>query len=130
MNVLLVGSGGREHALAWKMTQSKLLKNLCIAPGNGGTGQVGTNVNISETDSKALLKFAQKNEIDLVVVGRLDLQQDVGGSQHGLCVGLDPGAGLAVGLIEEARELSNSFLFFSMSFLCSSVISPRILLEL
>jgi phosphoribosylamine--glycine ligase len=57
MNVLILGSGGREHAFAWKLAQSKQLENLYIAPGNAGTAQCGTNVNISATDFDALLKI-------------------------------------------------------------------------
>ena len=69
MKVLLVGSGGREHALAWKLSQSSLLKNLYIAPGNPGTAQVGENVSIDDKDTKAIVDFAKSEHIDLVVVG-------------------------------------------------------------
>lgn len=54
MNVLLLGSGGREHALAWKIAQSKKVEKLFIAPGNGGTLTVGENVNIAATDFPAI----------------------------------------------------------------------------
>ena len=67
MNVLLIGSGGREHALAWKISQSEFLNKLYIAPGNPGTGSIGENVNISNYD--AILKFSKEKDIDLVVVG-------------------------------------------------------------
>ncbi len=60
MKILLVGSGGREHALAWKMRQSPLCDELFIAPGNAGTAQCGTNVPIGETGVAALVKFAAK----------------------------------------------------------------------
>jgi phosphoribosylamine---glycine ligase len=69
MNILLLGAGGREHALAWKMIQSKLCSKLFIAPGNAGTAQCGTNVNMSATDFEAQKKFCNENEIGLVVVG-------------------------------------------------------------
>jgi len=72
MKVLLVGSGGREHAIAWKLTQSKLLKKLYIAPGNPGAGAYGDNVNIADDDIKDLIKFARDQKIDLVVVGPED----------------------------------------------------------
>ncbi|MCF7975385.1 MAG: phosphoribosylamine--glycine ligase [Phycisphaerae bacterium] len=72
MNVLLVGSGGREHAIAWKLKQSKKLKNLYIAPGNAGTAQCGKNVDISDTDLRGLVQFAKDKEIGLVVVGPED----------------------------------------------------------
>jgi len=69
MNILLLGSGGREHALAWKMAQSEKLSNLFIAPGNAGTAQVGTNVNINPNDFEALKAFALDNAINMIVVG-------------------------------------------------------------
>jgi phosphoribosylamine--glycine ligase len=69
MNILLLGSGGREHALAWKMNQSPRCTNLFIAPGNAGTSGCGTNVNISVTDFDAIRKFVLENDIQLVVVG-------------------------------------------------------------
>jgi len=72
MNVLLIGSGGREHALAWKLAQSKDLDKLYIAPGNAGTAQCGENVDIGVDDADALLDFAKKNDIGLVVVGPED----------------------------------------------------------
>ncbi|WP_462324757.1 phosphoribosylamine--glycine ligase [Desulfoplanes sp.] len=69
MNILLVGSGGREHALAWKINQSQLLTKLYIAPGNGGTALEGENVAIGADDIPALVSFAQEKSIDLVVAG-------------------------------------------------------------
>ena len=69
MKILLVGSGGREHAIAWKINQSPKLQNLYIAPGNAGTRSIGTNVEISDTDIDGLKKFASANEIDLTIVG-------------------------------------------------------------
>ena len=72
MNVLLVGSGGREHALAWKLAQSKNLDKLYIAPGNAGTEACGENVSIGVNDTDMLLDFAKQNDIGLVVVGPED----------------------------------------------------------
>jgi len=69
MNVLLIGSGGREHALAWKMAQSPKLSKLFIAPGNAGTADVGTNVSIDPLDFDAVVHFMLDEEIGLVVVG-------------------------------------------------------------
>jgi len=69
MNVLLLGSGGREHALAWKMAQSEKLESFFIAPGNAGTSDYGENVNISPTDFPSIKKFVLENEIHMVVVG-------------------------------------------------------------
>jgi len=72
MNVLLVGSGGREHAIAWKLAQSKDLTKLYIAPGNPGTAQCGQNIPIGADDADELLDFARQNDIGLVVVGPED----------------------------------------------------------
>ena len=69
MNILLLGSGGREHALAWKMQQSQHCNNLFIAPGNAGTLQCGTNVNLAITDFEAQKQFCIDNKISMVVVG-------------------------------------------------------------
>ncbi len=69
MKVLLIGSGGREHALAWGLTQSPKLSKLYIAPGNAGTAQLGDNVPISAEKLSELAQFARKEKIDLTVVG-------------------------------------------------------------
>jgi len=69
MNVLIVGSGGREHALAWKATQSPRLTRLFVAPGNGGTARLAQNVSIQMEDSTALAAFARDHGIELVIVG-------------------------------------------------------------
>jgi len=69
MKVLVVGSGGREHALAWKIAQSPLLGGLYCAPGNAGTAALGRNLDIGPGDLPALLDFALKEGIDLTVVG-------------------------------------------------------------
>ena len=72
MRILLLGSGGREHALAWKIAQSKQCEKLFIAPGNAGTSQLGTNVNIGVNDFSALKNFTVEHHIDMVVVGPED----------------------------------------------------------
>ncbi len=69
MNILVVGSGGREHALAWKIKQSKLCKQLFVAPGNAGTAMIAQNVDIEVEDFKALGAFCKQNDISLIVVG-------------------------------------------------------------
>ncbi|MGI6047448.1 MAG: phosphoribosylamine--glycine ligase [Petrimonas sp.] len=69
MNVLILGSGGREHAFAWRMRISKHLNNLFIAPGNAGTAMLGTNIPISPTDFQALKSFCLNNDVDMIVVG-------------------------------------------------------------
>jgi phosphoribosylamine--glycine ligase len=83
MKVLLVGSGGREHALAWKLAQSPLLDRLFIAPGNPGTAVAGQNVPVGADSSQMLVDVAQRERIDLVVIG--------------------PEAPLAAGLADELR---------------------------
>ncbi|MCE3279706.1 MAG: phosphoribosylamine--glycine ligase [Bacteroidetes bacterium] len=72
MNILILGSGGREHAYAWKLSQSKKLSKLYIAPGNAGTASVGTNLNLSATDFPGIKKFVLENKINMVVVGPED----------------------------------------------------------
>lgn len=69
MNLLLLGSGGREHALAWKLSKSPRCSKLYIAPGNAGTSQCGTNVNINPNDFDSVKKFCAAENINMVVVG-------------------------------------------------------------
>lgn len=69
MKILVIGSGGREHALAWKIKQSPLCETLFCAPGNPGTAALGTNVPLADTDIKGLLAFAEKERVGLTVVG-------------------------------------------------------------
>jgi phosphoribosylamine--glycine ligase len=83
MNVLVIGSGGREHALAWKLAQSPKAQKIFVAPGNGGTARDPRLVNVAITDVKALADFAQENKIALTVVG--------------------PEAPLAAGVVDEFR---------------------------
>lgn len=72
MKLLLLGSGGREHALAWKIAQSPKIEKLYIAPGNAGTGNVGENVAIKADDFASIKEFVLKNGVDMVVVGPED----------------------------------------------------------
>ncbi len=72
MNVLILGSGGREHAMAWKIAQSDLLTQLFIAPGNEGTDQLGVNIKIQPTDFESVKEVVLEHEIELVVVGPED----------------------------------------------------------
>ncbi|MEN9422251.1 MAG: hypothetical protein RLZZ107_1732, partial [Bacteroidota bacterium] len=69
MKVLLLGSGGREHAIAWKIAQSSILDELFIAPGNAGTKKHGKNIELSVTDFEGIKNFVLQNQIDMVVVG-------------------------------------------------------------
>ena len=72
MNILILGSGGREHTLAYKLSQSKLTENLFVAPGNAGTQNVGTNLNIGVSDFGAIKEAVLKYEINLIIVGPED----------------------------------------------------------
>ena len=67
MKVLVIGSGGREHAIAWKLSKSPKLTKLYCAPGNGGTSEIAENHDIAAKDQEGLLKFCKKEKIDLVV---------------------------------------------------------------
>lgn len=72
MNILLLGSGGREHAFAWKITQSTLCSKLFVAPGNPGIGQIATNVAVNPTDFNAVKQFVLDNKVEMVIVGPED----------------------------------------------------------
>ncbi len=72
MNILLLGSGGRESALAWKIKASEKVENLYIAPGNAGTAQIGQNIEMKATDFEAIQQFVLTNDVQMVVVGPED----------------------------------------------------------
>mgnify|MGYP005849720651 CR=1 FL=1 len=103
--VLVIGKGGREHALCWALSRSPRVERVFCAPGNAGTAQLGRNVALEPSDFKGLARFAQNNEIDLVVVG----------PEEPLCQGLADhlrDQGLKVfGPSAEAAELEGSKLF-------------------
>jgi phosphoribosylamine--glycine ligase len=105
MKVLIVGSGGREHALAWKIASSPRVSQVFVAPGNAGTALEATNVPIPATDKPALVKFAQANQIDLVVVG------PEGPLVIGLVDDLQAAGILAFGPTAAAAELEGSKIF-------------------
>ena len=69
MNILLLGSGGREHTFAWKIAQSPLCSKLFIAPGNAGTDSLGINTNLNVLDFKSIASFSVKESIDMILVG-------------------------------------------------------------
>ncbi|MFO7523953.1 MAG: phosphoribosylamine--glycine ligase [Ignavibacteriaceae bacterium] len=69
LNVLVIGSGGREHALAWKINQSKSLTKLYCLPGNPGTSNISENINLDVTNGSEMIKFCKEKDIDLVVIG-------------------------------------------------------------
>ena len=87
MNILILGSGGREHAMAWKLAQSDKSQSIFIAPGNAGTSQVGTNVNLSLSNFQAIADFVNKQNVEMIVVG--------------------PEAPLVDGIVDFFREKSN-----------------------
>ncbi|BBO35038.1 phosphoribosylamine--glycine ligase [Lacipirellula parvula] len=105
MKVLVVGGGGREHALAWKIKQSPRVKRVFVAPGNAGTAMDAENVAISDTDVPALVKFAKDNQIDLAVIG----------PESSLAVGIVDALGdagiKAFGPSKQAAELEASKVF-------------------
>lgn len=72
MNILILGSGGREHAISWKLSQSPKVSKLFIAPGNAGTKNIGENINISVNDFESISKVVLENNIEMVVVGPED----------------------------------------------------------
>jgi phosphoribosylamine--glycine ligase len=69
MKILVIGRGGREHAIAWKVAQSNLVDQVFVAPGNAGIGQQFVNVPINETDNAAIVQWSKENAIDLVIIG-------------------------------------------------------------
>ena len=69
MKILILGSGGREHALVWKMSQSTLVKKIYIAPGNAGTELIGENIQVDPDDFDSVGEFVVKKKIDMVIVG-------------------------------------------------------------
>ena len=69
MRVLIIGSGGREHALSWKVAQSGKAEKIYCAPGNGGTAQEGENIPLKDSDIAGLVSFAKENAVDFVIPG-------------------------------------------------------------
>jgi len=114
MNILLLGSGGREHALAWKMAQSEKTSKLFIAPGNAGTAQLGENVNIAVNDFENLGRFALENKIDMVIVGPEDPLvkgfRDFFQSEPALKVIPVIGPGAKGAQLEGSKEFANEFM--------------------
>jgi phosphoribosylamine--glycine ligase len=113
MNILLLGSGGREHALAWKMAQSPRCTQLFIAPGNAGTSQYGTNIPISINDFNAVNSFCVKEKIDMLVVG--PEEPLVNGvydyfQQTGTWKGIVVGPSAAAAQLEGSKAFSKKFM--------------------
>jgi len=72
MNVLILGSGGREHVLTWKSVQSAIVEHVYVAPGNAGTAQIATNVDLSVMDFEAVAAFCKANKINVLIPGSED----------------------------------------------------------
>ena len=114
MNILLIGSGGREHALAWKINQSKHTEKLYIAPGNAGTAGVGENIPIAVNDFAAIANLCREKKINLMVVGPegplvdglRDFIEQTADLQHVLIVG----PGKAGARIEGSKDFSKAFM--------------------
>ncbi len=109
-NVLLLGSGGREHALAWGISKSDKLKNLFIAPGNPGTSSLGKNVDLAISDFDQIWNFIQENEIDITVVG--PEQPLVDGIANFLEAKYHPvfGPKLQAAMLEGSKEFAKEFM--------------------
>ena len=110
MNILVVGNGGREHALAWKLAQSPRTDKLFVAPGNGGTRQIAENLDVSATDIDGLVAAVKKHGIDLTVVGpEAPLAEGIVGPVRGAGVAgfrADRGRGSA-GVVQDIRQGSD-----------------------
>ena len=114
MKILLLGSGGREHALAWKLSQSELCTALFIAPGNAGTAQCGVNIDLQPIDFSAIGAFCLKEEIDMLVVGPeeplvkgiADFFRDTGALRHVMVIG----PSRAGALLEGSKAVAKAFM--------------------
>src|SRR5262249_49333795 len=110
MRVLVIGGGGREHALLWKIRQSSRVKKMFCAPGNGGTAEIAESVPLKVDDLGGLLNFAKKEKIDLTVVGP-ELPLTLGVSdlfqKEGLAVF---GPGRAAAVLEGSKAWTKNFL--------------------
>jgi phosphoribosylamine--glycine ligase len=114
MNILLIGSGGREHALAWKLRQSPQCKKLFVAPGNAGTGALATNLPVQVNDFDGLAQACRENEIALVVVGPeaplVNGLRDFLEAQPGLNNLPVVGPGKAGARLEGSKDFSKAFM--------------------
>ena len=110
MKFLIIGSGGREHAIAWKLAQSRMVTEIFVSPGNGGTETEAKCRNISVTDNKGLVEFAKANSIDMTVVGpELPLVEGLSDlfRRNGLAV---IGPGRAAAQLEGSKSFAKSFM--------------------
>ena len=110
MKILIVGSGGREHAIAWKSAQSPVVSQLFIAPGNAGTASLGQNIAIAAEDVTALVGFCRKQEVDLVIVGP-EAALDKGLADEMTLAGIPVfGPGREAARIETSKAFSKEFM--------------------
>lgn len=114
MNILVLGSGGREHALSWKISQSPSCNHLYVAPGNAGTAAVGKNVDLKVTDFEGIASFVRSEKIDLVVVGPEDPLvkgiRDFFEADEQLSKILMVGPGAAGAQLEGSKDFSKQFM--------------------
>jgi phosphoribosylamine--glycine ligase len=114
VNILLIGSGGREHALAWKISQSSKVTKLYIAPGNGGTKDVGENVQLDVSDFAQVKRFVQQQAIEMLVVGPeqplVDGLADKFSSDSDLTDVLFIGPGKEGAMLEGSKDVAKSFM--------------------
>ena len=115
MNVLIIGSGAREHAFCWKIRQSKKCNNLFVAPGNAGTSELATNINISIEDFNQIKKTLIKYSINLIIIGPeiplIDGLADFISSQHDLTSLLVIGPSKIGAMLEGSKDFSKEFMF-------------------
>ncbi len=115
MNVLIIGSGAREHAFCWKIRQSKKCNNLFVAPGNAGTSELATNINISIEDFNQIKKTLIKYSINLIIIGPeiplIDGLADFISSQHDLRSVLVIGPSKIGAMLEGSKDFSKEFMF-------------------
>ena len=110
MKILIIGSGGRENAIAYAVKKSKIETEIYCAPGNGGTETVAVNVPIKQDDIKGLLDFALKNKIDLTVVGP-EIPLSIGIADEFTSAGLKIfGPDKKAALLESSKKFSKDFL--------------------
>lgn len=114
MNILLIGNGGREHALAWKIRQSPLTKSLLIAPGNAGTALLGENINVKPDDQAGIARICRERKINLVVVGPevplVNGLRDFLEAEPGLGHLLIVGPGRSGARLEGSKDFSKQFM--------------------
>lgn len=115
MNVLIIGSGAREHAFCWKIKQSNKCKNLFVAPGNAGTSELATNINISISDFGQIKKALIKHNIDLIIIGPeiplIDGLADFISCENDLSHILTIGPSQRGSMLEGSKDFSKEFMF-------------------